>query len=60
MYRSKTGKLERWFNPSWIQESVIPVTPLDLPAVRVRRRTMHLELLAHVLGLFLLVCAQLL
>lgn len=35
-YRSRTGKLERWFNPSWIDESVIPRQPLDLPLIRVR------------------------
>lgn len=35
-YRSRTGKLERWFKPSWIDETVIPRQPLDLTVVRVR------------------------
>lgn len=35
-YSSKTGKLERWFKPSWINEEIIPSQPLDLALVRVR------------------------
>lgn len=33
-YSSKTGKLQRWFNPSWIDETVIPSQPADLKAIR--------------------------
>jgi asparagine synthase (glutamine-hydrolysing) len=33
-YSSKTGKLERWFKPSWINEQTIPSQPLDLSLVR--------------------------
>lgn len=35
-YSSKTGKLERWYNPSWVDVNVIPSQPADLKAIRVR------------------------
>ena len=36
VYRSSTGKLERWFNPDWINLDHIPKTPADLPLLKVR------------------------
>mmetsp|Transcript_11273 Transcript_11273/g.33870 ORF Transcript_11273/g.33870 Transcript_11273/m.33870 type:complete len:620 (-) Transcript_11273:466-2325(-) len=33
-YSSKTGKLERWYNPSWVDVNVIPSQPADLKAIR--------------------------
>jgi asparagine synthase (glutamine-hydrolysing) len=39
-YSSKTGKLERWYKPSWINEQTIPSQPLDLSLVRVRHTGM--------------------
>lgn len=35
VYRSSTGKLERWYNPKWLDEEYMPTAPLDLAAVRV-------------------------
>ena len=34
MYRSSTGKLERWFNPDWLDINRIPHTPVDLPQLK--------------------------
>jgi asparagine synthase (glutamine-hydrolysing) len=34
VYRSKTGKLERWFAPAWLDPLRVPSTPADLPALR--------------------------
>lgn len=36
MYRSSTGKVERWFNPNWMSLDHIPKTPVDLPLLKVR------------------------
>ena len=36
MYRSSTGKLERWFKPDWISLDHIPTTPVDYPLLKVR------------------------
>jgi asparagine synthase (glutamine-hydrolysing) len=35
VYRSSTGKLERWFQPDWINLDHIPKTPADLPLLKV-------------------------
>ncbi|KAI9292010.1 asparagine synthase [Neoconidiobolus thromboides FSU 785] len=46
IYDSNTGKFERYFNPSWLDGSKVPSTPLDLKVLResleqsVRRRLM--------------------
>lgn len=34
MYRSSTGKLERWFNPNWIDLNHIPTQHVDLPLLK--------------------------
>ena len=36
VYRSSTGKVERWFKPDWINLDHIPKTPVDLPLLKVR------------------------
>lgn len=36
VYRSSTGKLERWFKPDWISLEHIPTTPVDYPLLKVR------------------------
>lgn len=36
VYRSSTGKLERWFKPDWISLDNIPTTPVDYPLLKVR------------------------
>lgn len=38
VYRSSTGKLERWFKPDWISLENIPKTPVDLPLLKARGR----------------------
>ncbi|CCH60240.1 hypothetical protein TBLA_0C04430 [Henningerozyma blattae CBS 6284] len=46
VYDSETDKIERYFKPNWIDESIIPTTPVDLKQVRetleraVRKRLM--------------------
>ena len=35
VYRSTTGKVERWFNPDWINLDHVPKTPVDLPLLKV-------------------------
>ena len=35
VYRSRTGKVERWFNPNWISLDYIPQEPADLPLLKV-------------------------
>lgn len=49
-YSSKTGKLERWFKPSWINEQTIPSQPLDLSLVRVRIFVMRARIAADKLA----------
>jgi asparagine synthase (glutamine-hydrolysing) len=34
VYRSSTGKLERWFQPAWLSLDRIPSGPADLPLLR--------------------------
>lgn len=34
-YRSRTGKLERYFKPDWLMSNQIPTQPADLPAIKV-------------------------
>lgn len=34
VYRSTTGKLERWYNPKWLDLDYVPTTPADLPLLR--------------------------
>ncbi|KAI3438337.1 hypothetical protein D9Q98_000770 [Chlorella vulgaris] len=34
VYRSSTGKVERWFNPNWMSLDHIPKTPVDLPLLK--------------------------
>lgn len=34
VYRSSTGKLERWFNPNWIDLSYNPTQHVDLPVLK--------------------------
>ena len=34
-YRSRTGKLERYFKPDWLMSDQIPTQPADLPAIKV-------------------------
>jgi asparagine synthase (glutamine-hydrolysing) len=34
VYRSSTGKLERWFKPDWISLDHIPTTPVDYPLLK--------------------------
>lgn len=34
MYRSTTGKFERWFNPNWMDINHIPSTPADLRLIK--------------------------
>lgn len=34
MYRSSTGKLERWFNPNWIDLGRTPTQHVDLPQLK--------------------------
>lgn len=33
-YRSRTGKLERYFKPDWLMSDQIPTQPADLPAIK--------------------------
>ena len=40
-YRSRTGKLERYFKPDWLVNDQIPTQPADLPAIKVRRAHEH-------------------
>jgi hypothetical protein len=35
VYRSSTGKLERWFNPNWMDLDYVPRNPADLPLLKV-------------------------
>lgn len=35
VYRSSTGKLERWFNPDWMDLNYVPHNPADLPLLKV-------------------------
>ena len=37
VYRSSTGKLERWFKPDWISLEHIPTPPVDYPQLKVRQ-----------------------
>ncbi|KDD76631.1 asparagine synthase, partial [Helicosporidium sp. ATCC 50920] len=34
VYRSTTGRLERWFRPDWLEPSHVPSAPTSLPALR--------------------------
>lgn len=36
MLSSRTGKLERWYKPAWIDESYIPTNPVDYGHVKVQ------------------------
>ena len=36
-FRSRTQKCERWFKPSWIDETRIPSQPADLKALKVKQ-----------------------
>lgn len=44
VYRSRTGKCERWFKPVWIDQELIPSAPVDLSVLRVRRILLLLAL----------------
>ncbi len=33
MYRSRTGKFERWYNPQWLSLDYMPTRPADLEAI---------------------------
>ena len=35
-YRSRTGKLERYYSPQWLDPERIPSAPVDYTAIRVR------------------------
>lgn len=41
MYRSRTGTVERWFNPNWVSLDYIPQEPADLPLLKVPHWAMH-------------------
>lgn len=34
VYRSTTGKVERWYNPRWLDLNYIPTTPVDYTSLR--------------------------
>ena len=33
VYRSRTGKCERWFKPAWLEPSYMPSTPANLATI---------------------------
>ncbi len=35
VYRSRTGKVERWFSPNWVNLDYVPQEPADLPLLKV-------------------------